>query len=1413
MVLLTIHVRPKNGYSFPGKIKTLSVDSSKRLEDVVADLKLDTKKGITLFSSQGRLELALNTSLASNNVQNFDIIETCSSPLLSAALSAVLEDLNQVGKLAEDERSQDRIEPLLGLTTNRLEPSWPNRWNHDSLKSRIISLAFLKKVIQRHDRFSHLVVPQCQNLLSFYEFLQESVFTSASERRSSSAQIVKPLTKEGYPTTCWQLLQFKLDQISSLQSSASAGNGGEFSCPIERFLALERERHGTLNEIYSPSQQLTTPVGRRKDPPPGSSRSVNSSGARKRRRIATDSPSVRLADKEWKCFSCKAAPATCMCLTEACPFEKKPSCQACFRADHPIIQRNHDNIAFTDARVKNILKAMHRQDRQNLYCPEYASGPFAILCTLYDQSVNYNQFSLSESRLKELAQLICRSNLYDHQARGRNAFACIEGLMERNLVRMELLNRSDQEGMYSLLPEGETLARCCFAFEEAVKAVVHQNPKILLSKKDALNLDTTGNMNNNTNPVSITVDTREDGTYADRLIHRCRQESISAEKKELPAGDYLFLVGDRVCPIIVERKSWSDLADSVLGKGKRRLDCVRVGDDNVGACKSGRCQLCKMKASGCTKIMFIVEGARCANLGATSNKCTETKRCQFCRELQQRHGQTVVQEALEEVLHNLQINHGCFVHYTRSYNETIDSLIQMRDILGSGVAPTRSQNVTGGGNGADDDMAKAIALSLGKSHTTLSRTSQSFPFAEPLLTYEQFCSNARRKLKENNSSGIRTLSRGQLQELDDRKLIQHIFDGSIGVYCEGLDDEAVTLNAKRTLLGRAGHKPNEIVDLNESFKDAVDADNESDSDIEVIEEYGVPQLGKAKAPTDSIIVIDGEEEEDPLNESQESVQIIDFPVRNSSFASRKRGRCDSEGDDEIEVCLASKHSKEASQRTDTGKLKSNRKRSNRGIHPPLLIIHGLCEFDRELYKDMSAVWKDVYQRDKLSSSVGDVFRSSCREEIRKIQNTQSPFVDRKSLSFWLLYIQLKCDVQVHVMRQHSCRQRLESQWNKRRNGTIPSTACAATSQSVQEPRRAKRARRGVPPQPEVHLKCIICAGNLGTRNLEVTPCAHSFHFRCLHDWLSSQSANNRLCPMCKHPLGALKDDSRFVAEKSTPKSRNTRTPPTRDSATQSIREARLARFERGNPSAKSTIGGRRENPVVHASFVPAVLSSTATYQEEDDWNCAKCTLRNKMLDASCGACGSTRPGRTHWICRICTLKNQLGVSTCSACQTLNPDCLKSSVGNRNVKHISIDADDRLPLSVASAPTSASRADTATAMTSSSKPSKAKCGACGEVGHNRASANPDNCYKYYDENEVARRKKKKDDNKRKAQQAREEIAQLERNGQERNTQLRDAQRALALLEQAVGDDEAMRESVVKTLKKKKARAEKQARKYD
>ena len=110
---------------------------------------------------------------------------------------------------------------------------------------------------------------------------------------------------------------------------------------------------------------------------------------------------------------------------------------------------------------------------------------------------------------------------------------------------------------------------------------------------------------------------------------------------------------------------------------------MKLGADlsNVCSC-SGNCQLCKMKRCGCSQIMFIIEGERCLgsdSLHRSAKKCTQENPCSVCRLLKERHNLT--QDVLEGVLHRLQVEHGCYIHYTRSYNDTIQSLFDLKQIL------------------------------------------------------------------------------------------------------------------------------------------------------------------------------------------------------------------------------------------------------------------------------------------------------------------------------------------------------------------------------------------------------------------------------------------------------------------------------------------------------------------------------------------------------------------------------------------------------------------------------------------------------------------------------------------------------------------------------------------------------------
>ena len=73
MVQITLTIRPLPGYNAPNNTKTVTVDTSDRVEAITQKIKV-TKKGTRFFDRTGR-ELPLNSSLASNNVQNGDFLE------------------------------------------------------------------------------------------------------------------------------------------------------------------------------------------------------------------------------------------------------------------------------------------------------------------------------------------------------------------------------------------------------------------------------------------------------------------------------------------------------------------------------------------------------------------------------------------------------------------------------------------------------------------------------------------------------------------------------------------------------------------------------------------------------------------------------------------------------------------------------------------------------------------------------------------------------------------------------------------------------------------------------------------------------------------------------------------------------------------------------------------------------------------------------------------------------------------------------------------------------------------------------------------------------------------------------------------------------------------------------------------
>lgn len=1249
MVQITVHVRPRNGYTSPGCIKTIRVDTSTRLEKLVADLKLDTKKGIALYSHEGSHELSLNTSLASNGVKEGDVLETCACPKLSAILSVALREMEHVQKLSQKDRIQGCLEPLLGPVV----PWQPDKWDDENVKARIICMALMKKLIQRQDRFARINVPQCTNLMELYQFLRTTdtfadKHPGSRRHHNSMAHLFKPTTnRDGRPSTVWQLLQNKLNKLQQFFSrnsgSVPRSTNASISCPIDEFLASEKQRLDNICGVSTPSSASS----RRKATP------SNFSQARPHRLISIDSPVFRLHDQEWKCSMCKTAQAACMCLIEDCPFFKHLSCFVCFSANHPILYRNHERSEFSEPRVKAVLKSLHQQGKQDLYCPQYASGPFAILCTLYDQ-VRKGQHSLKESRLKELAQMICRSNLYDHQAQGRNAFACMEGLLDKKLVRKEHVLRNDQEGIYSLLPAGEVLAEYCYTFQKQVEATIQRASP-----------SQTGVPSRRANPIALIMDTREDREYTKRLVRRCEFEHVSCEPRDLPAGDYIFLADGKVCPIVIERKSWSDLADSVLGKGRQqqRLDCVGIGRNNE-ACENGRCQLCKMKTSGCLKVMFLIEGARCVNREEAPNRCTAEKRCQFCREIQQRHGRDIVQDTLETVLLKLQVEHGCLVHYTRSYNETIDALLSLRDILGSERSGT-----------------------------------------EWTLTYEQFCTNARRK----GSADSHRPSRPSVVEWSDTRVIKSIFSGSI--------EESIKSLAARSSL---------VIDLNDSFNSAAEASDICSIGFETGSPVHVSKKQRTGVSTSKeIVILDSDDESSCL------VEIRD-PPRKKSSTNRS-----SSSDDEVEV-IDSLSVKPAARIVETRTVSTTTRHTwQKKLTPTLLLVNGLYQYDTEFYKDLTAVWTGLYQNHRCSNDAsGNGFESLCASNLRQYE--ESPLVDRTAILFWLLKLQLK-GVQVQVTR--------ESTKIKKQLGTVFRLPLVDAPLQTTSPMRRKPM--SIRKDPPTSSECIVLDSPLGAGPIEPV------RNRKRHP---SLSAHNR------PPIIPVETER------------------------ERLRRARLARFD--NPKSGS-------GSIAKAAVRRLVMS------DGHGWTCTNCTLQNEAEAQQCELCDTPKQGK-EWQCSKCTLLNAAARTLCAACGT--------TIGGGSGSFMESDwsTPDQSNIGVARA--RAVHSGTASVRIGGTPNRRVKCGACGEHGHNRASATQYNCSKYNDSVEVDRRRKMREKKEKEAREARESIAQHQRENADLASKLEEMRRAAAAFEAAAASNETIRTNEIKRLERQRKRAEKQAKKY-
>lgn len=1207
------------------------------------------EKGSLLYNN-GR-ELPLNSSFASNNVQEGDILESCSSPFMSSLLSAVLQDLNSIERITEHERTQDKMQPLLGGAI--LDP-WPNRWSFDAIKTRKICLATMKMVLQRDGRFNLRQIPKITTLQELYDFMQTIWNTGNNNRRhhhNSMAHVFKPSAKNsnGKPSICWQLMDHKYKEAQRMRRSTENENW------IEAFVQRENSRHNRVIET-----------------PPTTTKRRNNSNADATPRLRRGLLPSPASTATTPCTNCNQL-AECTCLEESCPFFQQFCCTLCFIGNHPRHIRNHPRVELADPRVKTVLKERNKPG----YCPEYQSGPFAILCTLFEasegQSSHRRELSLSESRLKKIAQTRCRSNLYDRQARGRSAFACIESLADKQLVRKELIP-GHEEARFSLLPEGEAMAKLCRTFEATLDEVLREKTTDVLRQPY------------NKQGISLIVDTREDATYAERLLEHCRDRGVPCDKRELPAGDYLFTTKssngeENVLPLVIERKSWSDLADSVsgAGKGHRRLDCVRVGGNE--GCSSGRCQLCRMKASGCSKVMFVIEGARCLNRDG-EDKCNDTKRCQYCKELTERH--SLIHEELEAILYQLQAEHGCLIHFTRGYNETIESLQIMHRIL-----VCQRQN----GVEDDPDLARAIQLSLGASGA-VAPTNQ-----EPILNYKQFCSNARRS---RSNEGMRNFGakKGKVKRLRTESFIRGIHDDKVLSIFSSNQGGAPAVGVEN--LDRAFSKTTpaeaevEILEIDSENERGFNASQES---IFVLEENEV--WTSSKGSTNQSIEIDSDDNGEPSAKQQ------------------KRGK-----DGDIVVLEAGADDDESI---------------------PFFIITGLYEYDRDYYRDINKVWQSAC-RSEASKSRND-FRLAVLEHLRSIQTDELPLVKRESILYWALKIQLCSQALLHAARESDSFHQLQYHWNtgvraqgstndisvqdctSRRHATPPARARRQTPQQaspktppvytidddpVPVPPAARRGspesaakqkvRRQTPPQASPKTTPVY---TIDDDPVPVPPATTrgSAQRKARRQKTQASPQTTPVCTIDDDPVPvpriarprspvpvARRKESPRAGWKAPPvydiKALNQ--PANRDSQLHSkealsdsqtdakIREARLRRFVGTSNSAcsTSTTGARASHP-----------NSTSANR----WSCETCTIMNEKALSKCKMCGAKK--KKGWACNNCTYENGVDAERCKMCGRVNEtgmvdiyDHLEASRPMTSTNEISIkrrDIPPRPPADVAS----------------------------------------------------------------------------------------------------------------------------------
>ena len=168
-----------------------------------------------------------------------------------------MKDIDAIKKVPEADRTKRTLMDALQVSfTDDHEDNagfWDvSRWNDASIKTRVICLAIMKKIIQRDDRYAVHNLECCTDIESLYRHIQPAFdyenahnTNNAGNKRqwNNIGNLFTPSTKRnGKPSTIYTLLSHKLDIQIQIAADFVATEGSSLDA-LEDFFRLDAMCH------------------------------------------------------------------------------------------------------------------------------------------------------------------------------------------------------------------------------------------------------------------------------------------------------------------------------------------------------------------------------------------------------------------------------------------------------------------------------------------------------------------------------------------------------------------------------------------------------------------------------------------------------------------------------------------------------------------------------------------------------------------------------------------------------------------------------------------------------------------------------------------------------------------------------------------------------------------------------------------------------------------------------------------------------------------------------------------------------------------------------------------------------------------------------------------------------------------